>query len=135
MVPSGYLEYRSSLPRGMESQNVSRLFLDIENGYSSSHAQSTGQEQKKVKIVRSFHGLFYHNSGSQSRPRERPPKHNTATTSLCMTCCTGGEQLFAWQTAYPDTTIDVMNEKSGFIPPGNFLPLIYGSVSMFTGPL
>ncbi|GBN35168.1 hypothetical protein AVEN_143803-1 [Araneus ventricosus] len=29
--------------------------------------------------------------------------------------CTRGEQLFAWQMAYPDTTIDVMNEKSGFI--------------------
>ncbi|GBL90931.1 hypothetical protein AVEN_199547-1 [Araneus ventricosus] len=35
-----------------------------------------------------------------------------------MTCCTREEQLFAWQTAYPDTTIDVMNEKSGFIRPG-----------------
>ncbi|GBO10527.1 hypothetical protein AVEN_220602-1 [Araneus ventricosus] len=32
-----------------------------------------------------------------------------------MTCCTRGEQLLAWQTAYLDTTIDVMNEKSGFI--------------------
>ncbi|GBM49506.1 hypothetical protein AVEN_85956-1 [Araneus ventricosus] len=72
-----------------------------------------------VQIVRSFHGLFYHNYGSQSRPRERPPKHNTATTSLCMTCYTREEQLFAWQTAYPDTNIDVMNEKSGFIRPGH----------------
>ncbi|GBN93427.1 hypothetical protein AVEN_126623-1 [Araneus ventricosus] len=35
-----------------------------------------------------------------------------------MTCCTRGEQLLAWQTAYPDTTIDVMNEKSGFIRTG-----------------
>ncbi|GBN26624.1 hypothetical protein AVEN_273647-1 [Araneus ventricosus] len=34
-----------------------------------------------------------------------------------MTCCTRREQLFAWQAAYPDTTIDVMNEKSGFIRP------------------
>ncbi|GBO03179.1 hypothetical protein AVEN_265735-1, partial [Araneus ventricosus] len=48
-VPSGYLEYGSSLPREMESQNVSRLFLDIENGYSSSQAQSTDQAHKKVK--------------------------------------------------------------------------------------
>ncbi|GBM03519.1 hypothetical protein AVEN_95411-1 [Araneus ventricosus] len=39
-----------------------------------------------VQIVCSFHGLFYHNYGSQSHPQEHPPKHNTATTSLCMTC-------------------------------------------------
>ncbi|GBM97205.1 hypothetical protein AVEN_121996-1 [Araneus ventricosus] len=63
------------------------------------------------------------------------PKHNTATTSLCMTCCTRGEQLYAWQTAYPDTTINVINEKSGFIRPGNSLPLIHGPVSMFPGPV
>ncbi|GBM46028.1 hypothetical protein AVEN_124903-1 [Araneus ventricosus] len=63
------------------------------------------------------------------------PQHNTFTTSLCMTCCTRGEQLFAWQTVYSDTTIDVMNEKSGFIRPGNSLPLIHGPVSMFSGPL
>ncbi|GBM91948.1 hypothetical protein AVEN_172177-1 [Araneus ventricosus] len=49
------------------------------------------------------------------------PKHNTATTSLCMTCCTREEQLFAWQTAYLDTTINVMNEKWGFIRPGSRL--------------
>ncbi|GBM88009.1 hypothetical protein AVEN_185942-1 [Araneus ventricosus] len=88
-----------------------------------------------VQIVRSFHRLFYHNYGSQSRPLERPPKHNAATTSLCMTCCTRGEQQFAWQKAYPDTTIDVMNQKSGFIRPGNSLPLIHGPFSMFLGPL
>ncbi|GBM99082.1 hypothetical protein AVEN_275624-1 [Araneus ventricosus] len=52
-----------------------------------------------------------------------------------MTCCTKGEQLFAWQAAYPDTTIDVMNEKPGFIRPGNSLPLIHGTVSMFPGPM
>ncbi|GBN62695.1 hypothetical protein AVEN_179733-1 [Araneus ventricosus] len=39
-----------------------------------------------------------------------------------MTCCTRGEQLFPWQTAYPDTAIDLMNEKSGFIRPGNTHP-------------
>ncbi|GBN22349.1 hypothetical protein AVEN_145727-1 [Araneus ventricosus] len=32
---------------------------------------------------------------------------------------------------YTDTTIDVMNEKSGFIRPDNSLPLIHGPVSMF----
>ncbi|GBL80127.1 hypothetical protein AVEN_218340-1 [Araneus ventricosus] len=52
-----------------------------------------------------------------------------------MTCCRRGEQLFAWQTENPGTTIDVMNEKSGFIRSGNSLPLIHGPVSMFTGPL
>ncbi|GBN58685.1 hypothetical protein AVEN_243464-1 [Araneus ventricosus] len=54
------------------------------------------------------------------------PKHNNA--SLCMTCCTREEQLFAWQMAYPDTTINVMimmNERSGFIRPDNSLPLIH----------
>ncbi|GBN29497.1 hypothetical protein AVEN_142180-1 [Araneus ventricosus] len=54
-------------------------------------------------------------------PMRTSPKHNTATTSLCMTCYTRGEQLFAWQTAYLDTTIDVMNEKWGFMRPGNSL--------------
>ncbi|GBM70736.1 hypothetical protein AVEN_17437-1 [Araneus ventricosus] len=47
-----------------------------------------------------------------------------------MTCCTRGEQLFAWQTAYPDMTINVMNEKSGFIRPGNSLPLIHGPIGV-----
>ncbi|GFX43663.1 uncharacterized protein TNCV_511121 [Trichonephila clavipes] len=63
-----------------------------------------------VQIPCSIHGLLYHNHASQKRPRERPPKHNTATTSLCMTYCTLREQLFAWKTAYPDTTIGGMSD-------------------------
>ncbi|GBM76416.1 hypothetical protein AVEN_244787-1 [Araneus ventricosus] len=34
-----------------------------------------------------------------------------------MTCCTRGDQLLAWQTGYPDTTINVMSDKSGFFRP------------------
>ncbi|GFV23702.1 uncharacterized protein TNCV_2266721 [Trichonephila clavipes] len=58
-----------------------------------------------------IHGLLYHNHGSQKRLRERPPKHNTATTGLCMAYCTLREQLFAWKMTYPDMTIRVMNDK------------------------
>ncbi|GFY19726.1 uncharacterized protein TNCV_4648981 [Trichonephila clavipes] len=64
-----------------------------------------------VQIPCSIHGLLYHNHGYQKRPRYRPPKHNTATIGLCMTYCTLKEQLFAWKTAYPDSTIGVMNDK------------------------
>ncbi|GFU90888.1 uncharacterized protein TNCV_4922211 [Trichonephila clavipes] len=64
-----------------------------------------------VQIPCNIHGLLYHNHGSQKRSRERTPKHNTATTGLCMTYCTLREQLFAWKTAYPDMTIRVMNDK------------------------
>ncbi|GBN47498.1 hypothetical protein AVEN_105898-1 [Araneus ventricosus] len=51
-----------------------------------------------------------------------------------MTYCTRGEQLFAWQTAYLDTTIYVMNEKSGFMRPGNSFPLIPWSSLDIPGP-
>ncbi|GFY05632.1 uncharacterized protein TNCV_4402991 [Trichonephila clavipes] len=64
-----------------------------------------------VQIPCSIHGLLYHNHGSQKCLRERPPKHNTATTGMFMTYCTSREQLFAWKTAYPDMTISVMNDK------------------------
>ena len=60
--------------------------------------------------------------------------HNIATTSLLMICCTRREQLFAWKTAYPNMTIDVMTEKSWFIWPGYSLSFIHGPVSMFSGP-
>ncbi|GFU43379.1 uncharacterized protein TNCV_3222511 [Trichonephila clavipes] len=63
--------------------------------------------------------------------KEHPSNHNTASTSLYITCCTWGQQLFTWKLAY-DTTIDVMNEKSWFIRPGNF-PLLHGPISMFVG--
>ena len=55
-----------------------------------------------VQILHCIQGLLYHNQGFQRRSRERPLKHNTTTTSLCMTCCTLREQLFAWKTAYAD---------------------------------
>ncbi|GFV35874.1 uncharacterized protein TNCV_2866341 [Trichonephila clavipes] len=64
-----------------------------------------------VQIHCSIHGLLYHNHGSQKCPRERPPKHNTATTGMFTTYCTSREQLIAWKTAYPDMTISVMNDK------------------------
>ncbi|GBM69413.1 hypothetical protein AVEN_158719-1 [Araneus ventricosus] len=47
-----------------------------------------------------------------------------------MTCYTRGEQLFAWQTAYPDATIDVMNEKSGFIRPATLFHSSMSSVDV-----
>ncbi|GBL92272.1 hypothetical protein AVEN_35825-1 [Araneus ventricosus] len=111
------------------------LLKDSISSWEDKHHIRLQLIRNDVQIVHSFHGLFYHNYGSQSRPLEHSPKYNTATTSLCMTCCTRGEHLFAWQTAYPDTTIDVMNEKSGLMRPGNSVPLIHGQVWIFPGPL
>lgn len=64
-----------------------------------------------VLIIRSFHGMFYHNHRWQKCPPECPPKPNTATTDLCMTWCTLGKQLYSGR-LYSDTAIDLTNRDS-----------------------
>ncbi|GFV13267.1 zinc metalloproteinase nas-15 [Trichonephila clavipes] len=46
-----------------------------------------------------------------------------------------GATIRLWKMAHADTAIDMMNEKSRFIPPVNSLPLIYGQVSMLLSHL
>ncbi|GBL74572.1 hypothetical protein AVEN_235485-1 [Araneus ventricosus] len=60
----------------MEFQNVSRLLLDIENGYSSSQPQSTGQVHKKVKPNPSLKDPWQRGSVASSVAQPRTPRYH-----------------------------------------------------------
>ncbi|GFX97867.1 uncharacterized protein TNCV_4905181 [Trichonephila clavipes] len=81
----------SFIPRNIPGDlNFARhfLYLGYRDGWKNRSYVRVQLVRNDVQIPCCIHGLLYHSHGFQRRPKELPPKHNTATTDLCMTYCT-----------------------------------------------